>query len=136
MVAKKTRNIACDKRLKKSNKWLFVLDKAILENWDDYKAKLDAILKKKLKISKENSMSNLELLNKDELQDIILSSIIKCASMTLPKKKVATGSTNFKQRFDSDSIKKDLKKISRICQQCMTELDQKIDDSSREHSNI
>ena len=56
--------------------------------------------------------------------------------MTLSKKKVATESTNFKQRFDSDSIKKDLKKIGSICQQCMTKLDQKIDDSSREHSNI
>ena len=98
--------------------------------------KLDAMLKKKLKISKENSMSNLELLNKDELWDIISSSIIKYASIILSKKKVATGSINFKQRFDSDSIKKDLKKIGSICQQCVTKLDQKIDDSSREHSNI
>ena len=31
-ITKKTRNIACDKRLKKSNKWLFVLDKATSEN--------------------------------------------------------------------------------------------------------
>ena len=65
-IIRKIRNIAYNKRLK-NNKQLFILDKATLENWEDYKIKLDAMLKKKLKISEENSMSKLELLNKDEL---------------------------------------------------------------------
>ena len=44
---KKSRTAACDKRLK-GKKWVFNLDKAIEENWEDYKAKLDNILKEKL----------------------------------------------------------------------------------------
>ena len=46
--------------------------------------------------------------------------------MILPKKKVATEYINNKKRFNSDSIKKDLKKLSNICQQCATELGQKL----------
>ena len=56
--------------------------------------------------------------------------------MTLPKKKVVFGNINTKQRLDSDNIKKDLKRIGNMCQQCAENLEQKIDDISREQINV
>src|SRR5438876_4068121 len=45
-IMKKSRTAACDKKLK-GNKYIFNLDKAIEENWEDYKAKLDDMLEEK-----------------------------------------------------------------------------------------
>ena len=120
-IEKKVRTSACDKRLK-GKKWIFDLDKATEENWEDYKAKLDNSLKEKLdngKKGKSTNTSRLEALSKDKIWDLISSSIIKCARTILPGKKVALERTSSKKRKNtSNSIKKDLKKIRNICQQC------------------
>ena len=66
-IKKKTRSLACEKRLK-GKRWSFFLDKATEENWEDYKMKLDSLLKKKLNIIKdEHDLAYLETLNKDSL---------------------------------------------------------------------
>ena len=89
-IMKKSRTAACDKRLK-GKKWVFNLDKATEENWGDYKAKLDNILKEKLvskKGKKKDNSTRLEAISKDELWDLISISIIKCARATLLGKKI------------------------------------------------
>jgi len=66
-IRKKTRSLACEKRLKRK-KWSFVLDKATEENWENYRTKLDSLLRKKLNIKKdENDIAYLESLSKDNL---------------------------------------------------------------------
>ena len=138
-IKKKVRTLACDKRLK-GKKWIFDLDKATEENWEEYKAKLDNSLKEKLdngKKGKSTNTSRLEALSKDEIWDLISSSIIKCARATLPGKKVALERTSSKKRKNtSNSIKKDLKKIRNICQQCAVGIGQQISDLQRTNINL
>ena len=58
-IMKKSRTAAGDKRLK-GKKWVFNLDKATEENWGDYKAKLDNIIKEKL-VSKKGKRKTTQL---------------------------------------------------------------------------
>ena len=119
-IMKKSRTAACDKRLK-GKKWVFNLDKATEENWGDYKAKLDNMLKEKLvskKGKKKDNSTRLEVLSKDKLWDLISTSIIKYARAILLGKKVVLGRTRPKKKKNiSDNMKRDLKKIRKICQQ-------------------
>jgi len=54
-INKKVRISACDKRLK-GKKWMFDLDEATEENWEEYKAKLDNSLKEKLDNGKKRKV--------------------------------------------------------------------------------
>ncbi len=138
-IMKKSRTAACDKRLK-GKKWVFNLDKATEENWGDYKAKLDNILKEKLvskKGKKKDNSTRLEAISKDELWDLISISIIKCARTTLPGKKIILGKTSPKKEKNiSDIMKRDLKKIGKMCQQCVAGMGQQISDMNRTNINL
>src|SRR5437868_5490897 len=138
-IMKKSRTAACDKRLK-GKKWVFNLDKATEENWGDYKAKLDNILKEKLvskKGKKKDNSTRLEAISKDELWDLISISIIKCARATLPGKKIILGKTSPKKKKNvSDIMKRELKKIGKMCQQCVAGMGQQISDMNRTNINL
>ena len=119
---------------------MFNLDKATEENWEDYKAKLDNMLKEKLvskKGKKKDNSTRLEVLSKDELWDLISISIIKCTRATLPGKKIILGKTSPKKEKNvSDIMKRDLKKIGKICQQCVVGIGQQISDINRTNINL
>ncbi|CAG8672509.1 4412_t:CDS:1, partial [Scutellospora calospora] len=115
-------SLASEKRLK-GKRWSFLLDKATKENWEDYKTKLDSSLKKKLNIIRdEHDLAYLESLNKDNLWDIIATSIIKCARSTLLGKKSTVGKPVTGKKRESRNIKKDLKIIRGMCQQCSSKI--------------
>src|SRR5205085_5007705 len=138
-IMKKSRTAACDKRLK-GKKWVFNLNKATEENWGDYKAKLDNMLKEKLvskKGKKKDNSTRLEAISKDELWDLISISIIKCARATLLGKKIILGKTSSKKEKNvSDIMKRDLKKIGKMCQQCVAGMGQQISDMNRTNINL
>jgi len=130
-IRKKTRSLACEKRLK-GKRWSFLLDKATEENWEDYKTKLDSLLEKKLNIKKnEYDLTYLESLNKDDLWDIIATSIIKSTRTTLPGKKSTVGNHTSEKKKESKNIRKDLKIIGSICQQCSLKVGQQINSADK-----
>ena len=135
-IRKKNRSLACEKRLK-GKRWSFLLDKATEENWENYKTKLDSLLKKKLNIKKnDDDTVYLESLSKDDLWDLIATSIIKCARLTLPEKKSLVRRTNTEEKKESNNIKKDLKIIGSLCQLCSSRIGQQIDSADKYSMNI
>ena len=58
----------------------------------------------------------------DELQDIVVSSIIKYAKLILLGKKVIAESVKITKTKESDKTKKDVKKIRIVCHTCTKEL--------------
>ena len=134
-IMKKSRFTAYNKRLK-GKQQVFQLDKAKEENWENYKAKLDRILEKKLPAQRKFEHSQeIETQDKDVLQDLIATSIISCAKATLPRKKISIGDIQTIKLRDSKKTKKDLKKIRSISQLCAKKLDLQISDLERESSN-
>src|SRR5437588_511944 len=82
---------------------------------ENNRTKLDSLLRKKLNIKKdENNIAYLELLSKNNLWDLIATSIIKCVRLTLPGKKSTIGKTLTEEKKESRNIKKDLKLIESI----------------------
>ena len=136
-IMKRVRSAACNRRLK-SKQWHFQLDKATEANWEEYKANLEKLLKKKIERKKSLIGSQkTKLQNKDELWDLVSSSIIKCARSTLPGKKATLGRTNIRKKTNtSDKIKKDLKIIGNICHQCAVGMGQQINDMNRTNINL
>ena len=135
-IRKKTRSLACEKRLK-GKRWLFLLDKATEENWENYRTKLDSLLRKKLNIKKdENDIAYLESLSKDNLWDLIATSIIKCARLTLSEKKSTIEKTPTEEKKESRNIKKDLKLIGSICHLCSSKIGQQIDSADKHLVNL
>ena len=133
---KRVRTAACNKRLK-SKQWHFQLDKATEANWEDYKANLEKLLKKKIERKKGLIGSQkIKLQNKDELWDLIATSIIKCTKISLPGKKITPGSINTKQYKESNKTKKNLQRIRSFCQQCAKELGQKINSKNKHDLNL
>ena len=76
-------------------------------------------------------MTYLESLSKDNLWDLIATSIIKCARLTLPGKKFTIGKTLTEEKKESRNIKKDLKLIESICQLCSSKISQQIDSADK-----
>ena len=106
-------------------------------NWEEYKANLEKLLKKKIERKKGLIGSwKTKLQNKDELWDLIATSIIKCAKISLPGKKITPGSINTKQYKESNKTKKNLQRIGSFCQQCAKELGQKINSKNKHNLNL
>src|SRR5207253_7617590 len=117
-IMEKTRSTACNKRLK-GKQWVFQLDKAKEEVWENYKTKLDRMLEKKLLAQRGSVHSQeIETQDKDVLWDLIATSIISCAKATLPRKKISIGRIQTTKLRSSEKTKKDLKKIRSISQLC------------------
>ena len=134
-IMEKTRSTACNKRLK-GKQWVFQLDKAKEEDWENYRTKLDYTLEKKLRILKENKNSQkIEIQDKNLLWDIIASSIINCAKASLPGKKTSVGNTKASKLRESNTLKKDLRKLGSISQTCTKNIGLQIDNLERDRVN-
>jgi exonuclease III/ribonuclease HI len=130
-----TRTLACNKRLK-GKQWIFQLDKANEEDWEKYKSSLDKLLKRKLESKEKRKYIQDEVArDKDELWDIIATSIIRCARTALPGKKVAAEDLKVKKKRKSSSVKQDLKRIGSICQECGRKIGQQIESTSKYNIN-
>ncbi|CAG8725220.1 11226_t:CDS:1, partial [Scutellospora calospora] len=75
----------------------------------------------------EYDLAYLESQNKDNLWDIIATSIIKYARSTLSGKKSTVRKLVTGKKRKSRNIKKDLKIIGSMCQQCFSKIGQNID---------
>ena len=134
-IIEKTRSTACNKRLK-GKQWVFQLDKAKEEDWENYRTKLDHTLEKKLRIPEENKISQkIEIQDKNLLWDIIASSIINCAKASLPGKKISVGNTKASKLRESNILKKDLRKLGSISQICTKNIGLQIDNLERDRVN-
>jgi hypothetical protein len=90
------------------------------------------MLKEKISHKKRrNNKSELESMNKDELWDIIATSITKCTREYLLGKKITIGNSGTRQKKASDTIKKDLKILGNLCCQCTSEIGTQIRDTRK-----
>jgi hypothetical protein len=118
-IMQKLRKEAVNKRLK-GKKRILRLDKAQEEDWENYRAKLDTEVLKKLGIESNIELIERKCANKslNELWDIIYNCITSSANATLPSQKVYAGTKALRKLDNSDIILKDLRRLGKICHMC------------------
>ena len=126
------RKLAKEKQLK-GKKRILRLDEAKEEEWKEYRDKLDKEIKKALEIE-----DNIELIEErcrskdiDKIWDIISNSIMKSAYLILPSKKLVARRISPKEISKSTNIRRDLKKLEKICHKYSKKVEQTISEEDR-----
>ncbi|CAG8443915.1 1425_t:CDS:2, partial [Dentiscutata heterogama] len=118
-IIDKRKPLAREKRLK-GRKRIILTDKAQEEEWENYKTKLNEEIIKRLKT--KNKMQDVEKrckeLDKNALWDIIASSILSSAYVTLPNKKVSANTRPIGSYNKNNGTQHDLKILGKWCHKC------------------
>ena len=116
----KVRSTTINKHLKEKKR-ILKLDKAQNEEWESYKTKLEEVIMKELGIT--DKLVSLKDICKDKdldkIWDIISNSSISSTYAMLPSQKVAVCRTLSKKTNESDKILKDLRRLGKICHNCL-----------------
>jgi ribonuclease HI len=136
-ISLKTRKLAKEKQLK-GKKRILRITEAKEEEWEEYRARLDKEIKKVLEVEDNIELIEERCRSKDinKIWDIISSSIIKSAYLTLPSKKLAARRISPKEICESTNIQKDLKKLGKICHKYSEKVELPMSEEDRQQLNL